>query len=302
MRKYLFANTGRSAENYSRSGGNIHLISLAKTQEALDLAYRLVANLAKQGVRFLFVGTKPQAKKAIEEQALRTESPYVNERWLGGTLTNTRTIFSRVRELEKLEALRANNYSGYTKKEGLAFEKKLQKLERNLRGIRNMKSLPQVLIFADPNHDDIAVKEAKKRNIKIIGILDSNSDPDSVDFGIPANDDSERSITLILTILADAIVEARGGEPSFAFKNDEDINLPEEDNPLYQVLTHKSAKRYRYGQATRGRSQQRFHNFYGEIKFAKGPKDMLEIEQDDSEEGEGLEQRKDEDNPTQSLG
>lgn len=206
--------------------------------------------------------------------------------------------------MEKLESLKANNFAGYTKKEGLAFEKKLQKLERNLRGIRNMKALPQVLIFADPNHDDIAVKEARKKKIKIIGILDSNSDPNSVDFGIPANDDSERSITLILTILADAIVEARGGEPSFAFKNDEDIILPEEENPLYQVLTHKNAKRYRFNQSGRMNRQQKFHNFYGEIKFAKGPKDMMEQERNETEEEEQefSEKRAEEQNLSQNLG
>lgn len=244
MREFLLASQGPKSETAALGKLNgIHLINVAKTQEALDIAYRLVFNLAQRGVTFLFVGTKPQAKEVILEQALRTESPYVNERWLGGTLTNSRAIFSRVRELEKLEKLRELSWLGYTKKEALFLEKQLQKLTKNLKGIRNMRSLPQIMIVADPLHDSIAVREAKKRGVKVIGILDSNADPHLVDFGIPANDDSLRSLTLIITLLADAIIEARGQEPKFAFRANSDIQLPEELDKNLQSLIEISAKK-----------------------------------------------------------
>lgn len=216
---------------YGKKSG-IHIISITKTQEALELAYKIVKNVSQKGANFIFVGTKKQSKNVVEEQAIRTNSAYVSERWLGGTLTNNKTILSRVQELNRLEKLKANNFEGYTKKEGVDFSKKLDKLTKNLNGIRNMKSLPQVMISADPNADKIAILEAKKKKIKVIGILDTNTDPDLVDFGIPANDDSIKSITLIITILADAIMAARGFPTKFAYKEDEEIILPEDQRKL----------------------------------------------------------------------
>lgn len=204
-----------------------HIIDIQKTQKALEFAYSLIYKIAQKGGEFIFVGTKKQAKAIIKEQALRTNSYYVSERWLGGTLTNRKTIFSRVRLMEDLEQLETLNWEGFTKKEGILKKKELDKLQRNLMGIRDMKQVPSIMIIADPQHDLIAIKEAKKeKNIKIIGIADTDCDPTLVDVPIPANDDSIKSLTLILTILADAIVSAKNGETLFAFQDNSKIVLP----------------------------------------------------------------------------
>ncbi|MGL5520424.1 MAG: 30S ribosomal protein S2 [Metamycoplasmataceae bacterium] len=207
----------------------IHIIDIQKTQKALSFAFSFIKKIAEKGGDFIFVGTKRQAKDIIKEQALRTNSFYVNERWLGGTLTNKKTIFSRVKTMENLEEMEANNWEGLTKKEGILQKKELSKLQRNFEGIRNMKFVPSIMIIADPNYDLIAIKEAKKvKNIKIIGIVDTNCDPGLVDIPIPSNDDSIKSLMLILTILADAIVSAKNGQVKFAFQPDEAIVLPPE--------------------------------------------------------------------------
>ena len=208
----------------------IHIIDVMKTYKAIEVAYKLIYKMAEKGASFIFVGTKKQAKEVIKEQAIRTESPYVNERWLGGTLTNSKTIFSRVRAMEDLENLAANNFEGYTKKEGILKRKELEKLQRNLNGIRHMQRIPQFMIVADPNEDLIAVKEARKRNIKVIGVIDTNTNPDLVDLGIPANDDSLKSLNLIITLLADAIIDARGGTLQYAYKTDDQVVLPVDQN------------------------------------------------------------------------
>ncbi|TNK93334.1 30S ribosomal protein S2, partial [Mycoplasmopsis pullorum] len=179
-----------------------HIIDITKTQKYLEFAYSLVYKLAVKKASFIFVGTKKQAQNAVKEAAQRTNSFYVTERWLGGTLTNHSTIMSRVKKMEELEAKAANGFEGYTKKEGILFQKELDKLHKNLEGIRSMKRIPNVMIVADPNEDEIAIKEAKRKGIKVIALLDTNSDPDFVDFGIPANDDSAKCISLIFTILA----------------------------------------------------------------------------------------------------
>lgn len=209
----------------------IHIIDIAKTQKTLEYAYKLLSKMAQKPISFIWVGTKKQAKKAIEAAAERTNSVYVSERWLGGTLTNSSTIFRSVRELERLEDLQKNGYKGYTKKEGLVMDKKIAKLQKNLGGIRKLAgktAMPQVMISASPIDDEIAIREAKKKGLKIFAIQDTNSDPDLVDFVIPANDDSVKSITLITTILADAIAAGRGENQLFAYQPNEKIVLPEE--------------------------------------------------------------------------
>ncbi len=214
-----------------RKRNETHIIDVLKTQKMLEIAYKLVEKFAQKGAKFIFVGTKKQAKKAIEEQAIRTNSIYVSGRWLGGTLTNSRTILSRLKAMEELEQQTAENFEGYTKKEILSKQKQLAKLQKNLNGIKGLKDVPLfslIMLVADPLKDIIAVKEARKKGIKIIGITDSNVDPSLVDFGIPANDDSTKSITLIFTILADAISSAKGGKKLFAYQPDEQIILPED--------------------------------------------------------------------------
>ncbi|MGL5590449.1 MAG: 30S ribosomal protein S2 [Metamycoplasmataceae bacterium] len=216
---------------------NTHIIDVSKTQKSLELAYKLIYKAAQKGATFIFVGTKRQAKEVIKEQALRTNSAYVSERWLGGTLTNNKTIFSRVRAMEDLEKLEERNFEGYTKKEGILKKKELEKLQKNLQGIRNMNSTPQFMIIADPMDDLIAIKESRKRNVKIIGIIDTDCDPELVDLGIPANDDSIKSLNLIITILADAIVEAKNGTVKFAYQPDDKIVLPVDVNKEKRQFT-----------------------------------------------------------------
>lgn len=220
-----------------------HIIDIVKTQKYLEFAYSLVGKLAAKKASFIFVGTKKQAQAVIKEAALRTKSFYVTERWLGGTLTNNQTIMSRVKKMEDLERKAQSEFKNYTKKEAIIFQKELDKLHKNLEGIRTMRRLPQVMIVADPNTDQIAVKEARRKGIKVIGILDTNSDPDVVDFGIPANDDSAKSIALVITVLADAISKARGGSELFAYQSDEKIILPEFKPPAGEQ--HKPKREYR---------------------------------------------------------
>ncbi|ACF07018.1 30S ribosomal protein S2 [Metamycoplasma arthritidis] len=227
----------------------IHIIDISKTQKTLEYAYKLLNKMAQKPISFIWVGTKKQAKKAIEAAALRTNSVYVSERWLGGTLTNSQTIFRSVKELERLEELQANGYQGYTKKEGLLFDKKIAKLQKNLGGIRKLAgkaTFPKVMICASPLEDEIAIAEAKKKGIKIFAIQDTNSNPDLVDFAIPANDDSVKSITVVTTILADAICAARGEAQLFAYKSNDEIVLPEE--PKREYTQRKFQRRPQSGQ------------------------------------------------------
>lgn len=206
-----------------------HIIDIRKTNYALNFAFDMIKAFAEKGATFIFVGTRKQAKNTIKENALRTNSHYVSERWLGGTLTNSRTIFERVKRMFDLEKMNETNFAGYTKKEATLLAKELEKLQKNLSGIKTMRSKPTVMIVADPSHDDIAVKEAKKLGVKIIALVDTNADPDLVDIAIPANDDSVKSVTLMVTALADAIVAAKGGKQLFAHRPDEEIVLPEEE-------------------------------------------------------------------------
>ena len=207
-----------------------HIINVSKTHKALELAFKLISKAAEKGSTFIFVGTKKQARDVIKEQAIRTNSAYVNERWLGGTLTNSKTIFSRLRVMEDLEELEKRNFEGYTKKEGILMKKELEKLRKNLNGIKPLQRTPQFMIVADPNEDLIAIKEAKKRNVKVIGIIDTNTDPELVDLGIPANYDSVKSLNLIITILGDAIIHGKGGQTKYAYQPDELIVLPQEEH------------------------------------------------------------------------
>ncbi|MDJ1645771.1 30S ribosomal protein S2 [Mycoplasma phocimorsus] len=202
-----------------------HIINLAKTAKILEYAYQYINKSAQKKASFIFVGTKKIAKDVIEEQAIKTGSYFVSERWLGGTFTNHSEIFKRVSVLETLEAQAKKNFEGYTKKEGLDKAKKLAKLQANFKGIRKMKYLPHIMIVADPLNNMNAIHEARQKGIKIIGIADTNFDPDLLDIAIPANDDSTKTIKLIITILADAISAAKKLPVQYAYKNDEEIDL-----------------------------------------------------------------------------
>ncbi len=187
----------------------IYVIDLRLSLTYIDKAYAFVKETVARGGQILFVGTKKQAQEAIAEQAMRVGMPYVNQRWLGGMLTNFATISKRTAKMKELEALDFTNVaaSGLTKKELLQEERKKEKLEKTLGGIRDMHRLPQALWVVDTKKEHLAIDEARKLHIPIVGILDTNCDPDEVDYAIPGNDDAIRSVALLTRIIADAAAE-----------------------------------------------------------------------------------------------
>ena len=189
------------------SRGDIYIIDLKQTLVGLDQAYTFVSELAKKGGTVLFVGTKKQAQEAVADAANKCGMPYVNARWLGGMLTNFVTIRSRVTRMEELEAMETDGrMEKLPKKEQILLRKELSKLQTNLNGIRNMKKVPDAIFIIDTNREQIAVHEARRLGISIVGTLDTNCDPDDVDFGIPANDDAIRSVRLLADFMADAVL------------------------------------------------------------------------------------------------
>jgi small subunit ribosomal protein S2 len=192
---------------------DIYIIDLQKTMSKIEEAYVEINKIAANGGTFLFVGTKKQAQEAARENAERTNSYYVTERWLGGTLTNFRTIRSRVKRLEEIEKMEENGtFEVLPKKEVIELRKEHDKLDKLLSGIRAMDKLPQAMIIVDPKKEINAIREARKLNIPIFGIVDTNSYPDDVDFVIPGNDDAVRAVKVVLGVLGNAIAEANGGE------------------------------------------------------------------------------------------
>jgi len=189
---------------------NIHIIDLQKTQRLLEEACNAIQHIVERGEDVLYVGTKSQAREMLKEEADRVDMFYVSERWLGGMLTNFRTIRNSVKTLETFESMATNGtYGKLHKKEILMVERKKEKLDRVLGGIRNMRRLPGALFVVDIRMEDIAVKEAHKLGIPVFAITDTNTDPDTVDYPIPANDDAYKSIALITHIVTDAILEAK---------------------------------------------------------------------------------------------
>ena len=192
---------------------DIYIIDLEKTTKLLEEAYQEVKKIADNGGTFLYVGTKKQAQEAAKEEALRSNSYYVTERWLGGTLTNFRTIRRRVKRLEEIEEMeKSGKFEVLPKKEVIGLKKEYDKLNRILCGIRDMNKLPNALIIVDPKKEINAIREARKLRIPVFGIVDTNCDPDDVDFVIPGNDDAVRSVKVILGVLNNAICESRGLE------------------------------------------------------------------------------------------
>jgi small subunit ribosomal protein S2 len=188
----------------------IHIIDLQQTLKYFEIAYEFVVNLTSEGGKVLFVGTKKQAQDAIKEEAERCGMPYVNFRWLGGTLTNFRTIRQSVEKLKRIESwFEDGTIERFLKKERLRLERLKFKLARNLEGIKNMESLPQAVFVVDPVYEEIAVKEARKLGIPIVGIVDTNCDPDLIDYVIPGNDDAIRAVKLISSKIADACLEGQ---------------------------------------------------------------------------------------------
>ena len=208
---------------------DIYIIDLQKTLGKIEEAYAEINKIAANGGTFLFVGTKKQAQEASKENAERTNSYYVTERWLGGTLTNFRTIRSRIKRLEQIENMEKNGtFEVLPKKEVIELKKEYDKLNKLLCGIREMNKLPQAMIIVDPKKEINAIREARKLNIPVFGIVDTNCDPDDVDFVIPGNDDAVRAVKVVLGVLGNAIAEANGGE-IIDYVTEEDKKAKKED-------------------------------------------------------------------------
>lgn len=202
MKEYIFA---------ERNG--IYIIDLQKTVKKIEEAYNFVRQLAEEDKTILFVGTKKQAQESIEQEAKRCDMFYVNQRWLGGMLTNFKTIQGRIARLHKIESMEENGeFDLLPKKEVTQLKLEQEKLEKNLGGIKEMKKLPAALFVVDPRKEHIAVAEARTLHIPIIAIIDTNCDPDEVDYPIPGNDDAIRAVKLIAAKMADAVIEGHQGE------------------------------------------------------------------------------------------
>lgn len=199
---------------------NLHIIDLNKTAAQMQDAYQVLKDIVSKGGKVCFVGTKAVAQKAIQEEAVRSGSFYVAHRWLGGTLTNFHTVAKRITLLKTIEQEELNGELEKLPKKEAAERLKLKaKLAANLEGIKEIRMLPQALVVVDPKEEHNAVAEAKLLNIPVFALGDTNTDPDTVDYIIPANDDSESSIRIIIGLLADAVVEGKGGEPLYAYKD-----------------------------------------------------------------------------------
>ncbi len=191
---------------------DIHIINLEDTAVLVDKAYDYIKEMASQGKTILFVGTKKQAQKAIEDEAKRCGMYYINSRWLGGTLTNFKTIRSRIERLNKLNNMeKVGEFNLLPKKEVIKLKAERDKLEKNLGGIKEMTKLPDVMFIVDTKKEHIAVQEARSLNIPIVGLIDTNCDPDLVDYVIPGNDDAIRAVQLIAAAMANAVIEAKEG-------------------------------------------------------------------------------------------
>ena len=221
MAKYIFT---------ERNG--IYIIDLQKTVRKVDEAFNFVRSVAQEGKKVLFVGTKKQAQEAVKEEATRAGMFYVNERWLGGMLTNFQTIQKRIKRLKQLEQMEQDGtFEVLTKKEVLALRHEMEKLEKFLGGIKEMKGMPGAIFVVDPKKEKIAVKEARVLGIPIVGMCDTNCDPDDVDYVIPANDDAIRAVKLIAGKMAEAVIEGKQGESFAEAPAEEAAEAPAEETP-----------------------------------------------------------------------
>ena len=203
----------KMAEYIFTERNGIYIIDLQKTVKKVEEAYEFVKEVAASGKSILFVGTKKQAQESIESEAVRCDMFYVNQRWLGGMLTNYKTIKLRIDRMNQLDEMEANgDFEVLPKKEVIKLRLEKEKLEKNLSGIREMKSLPGALFVVDPRKEKIAVAEARSLGIPIVAIVDTNCDPDEVDYVIPGNDDAIRAVKLIASKVADAVLEGKQGE------------------------------------------------------------------------------------------
>ena len=220
------------------SRDDIYIIDLQKTEKLIEESYEEIKKIAQQGGTFLFIGTKKQANEAMKESAERTGMYYVIERWLGGTLTNFKTIRSRIKRLEEIETMEKDGtFELLPKKEVAKLKKEYEKLNKNLGGIREMKKLPSAILIVDPRQEETAIMEARKLKIPVFGIVDTNCDPDMVDFVIPANDDAVRGVKLVIGVLANAIAEVTGKEViNYIAPDDAKKVAKEKENIMEKVI------------------------------------------------------------------
>lgn len=232
MRKFLEAGAqfGHQTRRWNPKMGKfifgarngIYLIDLNKSCVTATDAYKKLKSIVEEGGKVLFVGTKPSSQQTVIDEATRSGSFYIANRWLGGTLTNFRTIFTRIKRLKDLQAMEAEGaYDKLPKKEVAILRKEQEKLSKNLEGIKEMRRLPQALVVTDPSVEHNAILEARKLNIPVFAICDTNDDPDLVTYPIPANNDAAASVRLVIGLLSDAIVEAKGGVTEIAYTKDE---------------------------------------------------------------------------------
>ena len=203
----------KMAEYIFQARNGIHIIDLQKTSKKLDEAYAFIKEQVEEGKTVLFVGTKKQAQECMKEAAISCGMFYIDQRWLGGMLTNFNTIRTRVERLKKLEAMEQDGtFEVLPKKEVILLKKEMAKLETNLGGIKDMEELPGVIFIVDSKKEEIAIKEANKLNIPVVGLVDTNCSPENIDYVIPGNDDAIRSVKLIAQVIANAVIEAKQGE------------------------------------------------------------------------------------------
>ena len=226
----------KMAEYIFQARNGIHIIDLQKTSKKLDEAYNFIKEQAEEGKTVLFVGTKKQAQECMKEAALKCGMYYVDQRWLGGMLTNFGTIKGRIQRLKDLETMEQDGtFDILPKKEVILLKKEMEKLEKNLGGIKNMEELPGVIFLVDPKKERIAILEAKKLGIPVVGLVDTNCNPEEVDYAIPGNDDAIRAVKLIADVMANAVIEGKQGE-SFEPEMEEQPVETEEATSIEEVV------------------------------------------------------------------
>jgi len=271
MKKYIYG---------ARNG--VYIIDLQQTVDCMTVAYKALKEIVDNGGKVLFVGTKKQCREAIQAEALRSGSFYINNRWLGGTLTNFKTIQTRLRFLNELiRREEEGELDLLPKKEAAELRKQKEKLLKNLEGIKEMRKIPNAIFVIDPRIEHNAVLEARKLNIPVFGIIDTNSNPDDVDYVIPANDDAVRSVSLIVACIADAIVESKGGVPVVAYLKDEGeaitmtevIKQTEKENEekLKKIRAERQARQEAFEREQAQREAERKARENGEKPAAKKP-------------------------------
>ena len=230
----------RMAEYIFQARNGIHIIDLQKTSKKLDEAYKFIKEQAEEGKTVLFVGTKKQAQECVKEAAQKCNMYYVDQRWLGGMLTNFKTINARIQRLRDLEAMETDGtFDMLPKKEVIGLKGEMEKLEKNLGGIKEMQEMPGVMFVVDPKKERIAILEAKKLGIPVVGLVDTNCNPNDVDYVIPGNDDAIRAVKLIADVMANAVIEGRQGEDAEVVSEEQEVEETEETTDIEEVVAEE---------------------------------------------------------------